>query len=135
MRRIVSLMALFAAQPAEAAPLRMHCTVSGEKLLVPAVAPSQVCERMRAALGKATGLALRLNSTPLSPADQSWMRVTLRFTRSGIASARLETASHGRVTMHPDVNIGVSDRAMDLGVVDNLARELAKRVDGGAWRG
>ena len=131
-RGIVTLVLVIAATaaPAAAAPVRYACATVGEKLIVPPASPATVCERFRLALSRATQKTLRVDTGRLAASDSvPWIRVTLRFTKAGVASARVEQSKSGRVVVHPDSNVAVSDRAIGLQSVDLLARGVARAID------
>jgi hypothetical protein len=139
MRNLAVFLAMVISSAPSAAPgvpLRFSCAVTGERHLEPPATAATICETMRASLGKAAGIALRTDPNPIADDDRNgWMRVTLVFTKAGVASAKLERAEKNRVFVYPFVNVAVSDRGLDLQVVDILARELARAIDAGTANG
>jgi hypothetical protein len=117
------------------APLRFACSVTGEKLLEPPTTAPAICEAMQASLARAMGKALQSDAKPIAADDRNgWMRVTIVFTKAGVASAKLEHADKDRVFVYPAANVAVSDRAPDIRVVEILATELARAIDAGTGR-
>jgi len=113
-----------------APPVRFACATSGETLIVPPASGTAVCERFRVSLARAARLALRADGLPATPHDAgAWIRVTLKFTKAGVASARVERSNGGWVIVHPESNVAVSDRAIGLRAVDLLAQDAAHVID------
>ena len=106
------------AVPGAAATPRFSCTVTGEKMLSPAMTSNAVCARFRAAAAAAISRM----------AESDWMRVDVRFAKPGVASAKLTEARNGRTVAHPEISIAVSDRPLDATTVEMLAAELAKTM-------
>jgi hypothetical protein len=128
---MIGVVATMACAPVDAASsMRFACSVSGEKLLSPAMAPSAVCARVQTALEAKLGSALR--AVPQAPdmrTDRSgWVSVTLRFAKPGIASAKLSVARNNQIKVHPEVSVAVSDRAMGADTVNLLARQLSEMI-------
>jgi len=125
-----AFVATLTALPAVATPVRFACASMGEKLIVPPASASSVCERFRVALSRAARVTLRADARRFAAGDAApWIRVSLQFTKAGVASARVERAQHGRVIVYPASNVAVSDRAIGPQTIDLLARDVARAID------
>lgn len=113
----------------------LSCAAEGAKLLVPVATAAAACERLRKALTNELRRPVVLAARPTDARNRkSWADVVLRFAKPGVATARVTTARFGRLVVHPDAGVSVSDRALDLSVIDILARAIARTVDGRSGR-
>lgn len=121
---------LLTLSPATAAPVRMACTVTGAKLMVPEMSPDAACARLRAAVGAAGSIAIQaIAKAPVANTDRSgWFSVDLYLTKPGVMTARIVDARSGRIVTHPDVSIAVMDRPLTVQTLDMMAREIANRL-------
>jgi len=116
--------------PAAAEPVRFVCVSVGEKLIVPTASASKVCERFRDSLARAARVTFRTDQKRFAPSGPApRIRVTLSFTKAGVASARVEWAQGVRLTAYPEISVAVSDRAIGLQTVDVLAQSVARAID------
>lgn len=91
----------------------LECFVQGSKLLTPSVAVEEICAHIAARIAKV---------------QHGPIRVAVRFTRAGVASAQVTRTIAGRPENLPDVSIATSDRAMSMQTVETLADEIAQML-------
>ena len=94
----------------------LECSVQGNTLLVPPASAEEVCARLAARTAQA-----RDHGGPV--------RIAVRFTRAGIASATVSRKTGNQVEELPDLSIATSDRAMSMQTVNLLADEIARALE------
>ena len=92
-----------------------ECNVQGNMLLVPPVAAKDVCAQIAARTAH-----VRAHAGPV--------RIAVRFTRAGVASAQITRVVADRAERVPDVSIATSDTAMTMQTVEMLADEIAEML-------
>lgn len=84
------------------------CSADGEKAFAPALTPDQICDHFRRALG----------------GRGQDMRVDLRFSMRGLASAQASVWRAGRWETLPLFEMAVMDRRFNLSDIDRLAGDV-----------
>lgn len=105
---------------ASMAPVPIHCTVQGEKLLAPLTATA-ICQRFIAAYAGASGHPAIGHATP--PADG--LIVALDFGPRGLAAADVTPVAGGKRQKVARFGLAVSDRGFTAADIDQLARDAA----------
>lgn len=126
--RTMALLCLWGATTAMTAAPRsatvpVTCAATGAKLLSPAIAPGDICDRFIAALGTAA-------RRPVRAAAQvsEGLKVDLSFRAPGIATANVVRVRAGRAQPPVSYELAVSDRALRASDVERLAGDVARGV-------
>jgi hypothetical protein len=88
------------------------CNAGNSKAFSPALTPQQICDRFTRALGSKSGT----------------VRVELRFSPRGIASAKASQLRNGRWKTFPLFEMAVMDRRFNAADIDRLAADVARGV-------
>ena len=104
----------------------LFCSVNGAKFLEPAMTDQAVCAAFKTKIDSAlTRQTVAVNSVSEAlPAD--WIKIDVRFSKPGTASAKFEQSTGGKQTVHPEIAVDVMDKAMGPNDVDTLASAVAK---------
>jgi len=116
--------AIVIAQPGAPA-LPLVCRAEGLKP-TSAVTPEKVCARFKAAIEKQTGKKIRLAAA--APDTGDWIRVHIRFSHADTATVTLSQKRRGKLASFPAQVISVSDRKIDMRMVEQIARVVAAQV-------
>jgi hypothetical protein len=116
------------AHPAKAAPMALSCTVSGEKLLAPAMTGEAICAEFKRQIDAVLPQGTEVFGDVPTGKDPSWIKVAVRFVQPGTASAKLTQSSAGGVVKHPEIAIDVMDRSLNQSDVKRLATETAQAM-------
>ena len=102
------------------------CAVHGTKLLEPVMTDQAVCEAFKTKIDAAmTRKTVAVNSVSEAvPAD--WIKIEVRFSKPGTASAMVVQRTGGKETAHPEIAVDVMDKAMGPNDVGTLAFAVAK---------
>lgn len=102
------------------------CTVDGAKLLSPAMSSEDVCAVFKTKIDDAlTRKTIVVNSVSEAvPAD--WIKIDVRFSKPGIASAMVVQSAGGKETAHPEIAVDVMDKFMGPNDVGTLASAVVK---------
>ena len=102
------------------------CSVQGAKLLNAAMNDEGICAVFKTKIDSAlTRQTVTVNSVSEAvPAD--WIKIEVRFSKPGTASAILVQRTSGKETAHPEIAVDVMDKAMGPNDVDMLAAAVAK---------
>ena len=102
------------------------CLVEGTKLLNPAMNDEGVCAAFKTKIDSALARqTVTVNSVSEGePAD--WIKIEVRFSKPGTASAMAVQRTGGKQTVHPEIAVDVMDKAMGPIDVDTLAAAVAK---------
>jgi predicted hydrolase (HD superfamily) len=102
------------------------CSVDGAKLLDPAMSSENVCALFKTKIDDALSRkTIAVNSvSDAVPAD--WIKLNVRFSQLGTASAMVVQRTEGNETAHPEIAVDVMDKAMGPNDVVTLASAVAK---------
>ena len=102
------------------------CSVDGVKLLNPVMNDEGVCAVFKTKIDSAlTRPTVTVNSvSEAAPAD--WIKIDVRFSKPGTASAMVVQRTSGKETAHPEIAVDVMDKAIEPSDVDTLASAVAK---------
>ena len=102
------------------------CSVEGAKLLNPAMNHEGICAVFKTEIDNAlTRQTVTVNSVSEAvPAD--WIKIDVRFSKPGTASAMVVQRTDGKETVHPEIAVDVMDKAIGPNDVDTLASAVAK---------
>ena len=104
------------------------CTVEGVKLLSPAMNSDAVCEIFKAKIDeKLARKTVSVNSAS-EPDSANWIKLNIRFSHPGTASAMVVQNESGMQTIHPEIAVDVMDKAIGRTEVTMLAVEVARTV-------
>ena len=123
------------AATARPSPIHIQCSVSGTKLVVPAITADQACTRFIRAFGAASGKPV---TSGKSATLNDGLIVEIHFKPRGMAAASATRMRAGRVQRLPLFQMAVSDRAFAPGDIDSLAADVARGMTtktAGAERG
>ena len=104
------------------------CAVEGTSMLRPVMSDQAVCAvfktKIDTALMRKTVVVRSVSKG--EPAD--WIKIDVRFSKSGTASAIVVQSNGGKQTDHPEIAVDVMDKAMGASDVATLAAEVAKFI-------
>ena len=102
------------------------CSVQGAKLLNAAMNDEGICAVFKTEIDSAlTRQTVMVNSVSEAvPAD--WIKIEVRFSKPGTASAMVVQRTSGKETAHPEIAVDVMDKAMGPSDVGTLASAVAK---------
>lgn len=94
----------------EASRPAVTCSADSGKAFSPALTPQEICDRFKRALGRKAGI----------------IRVELRFSSKGMASARTSQLRQGRWKTFPLFEMAVMDRRFNPSDIDRLAGDVVR---------
>lgn len=102
------------------------CSVQGAKLLNAAMNDEGICAVFKTKIDSAlTRQTVMVNSVSEAvPAD--WIKIEVRFSKPGTASAMVVQRTSGKETAHPEIAVDVMDKFMGPDDVGTLASAVAK---------
>jgi hypothetical protein len=95
---------------ARSKPPEIACNADSSKAFSPALTPQQICDRFTRALGGKPGT----------------VRVELRFSPKGVASAKASQLRNGQWTTLPLFEMAVMDRGFNTSDIDRLAGDVKR---------
>ncbi len=106
------------------------CSVSGAKLADSGLNDAAVCAQFRTKIEEALFLKTVVAQTHTATGDGHWIKVDIRYTKSGsiIAAVREENGANG--ASYPEIAVDVSDRLIGQQDVNLLATEVARAIAG-----
>jgi hypothetical protein len=110
------------------------CSVKGAELLSPAMTDASVCSMFKNRIDQALANPARTLKTVSAASSADWIKLAIRFSKPGTASAALVRKNGGRETVHPEIAVDVMDKPLGQRDVKKLADEVAKLVVGAEKR-
>jgi hypothetical protein len=106
------------------------CSVSGAKLMSGGVSADEICIQIATGLSRAINTPIRRVSELSSASRKSgrWLTVNVRLTKPATASTLFSHRLNGRIDVHPEFSISISDRALDVTVIDQIVLEMSKKL-------
>lgn len=108
--------------------IALLCKVSGVNAIRPAMSEAAVCASFKQQIDRALAVQTQIvGSLPVNSRG-AWITVDLHFLKSGTATADVVSRLRSRTTVHPQIAVDVMDKSLGSGEVNQLAREVARRV-------
>lgn len=123
---MTSFTACTAHQPMDQNTVGFLCAVDSTKMIRPNMSDEAVCALFKVQIDdvlKQKTIAVDDASHALPP---NWLKIEVRFSMPGTASASLVQSTGGKDTVHPEIAVDVMDKAMEPKDVGMLASAVAK---------
>jgi len=91
---------------------KVTCSVDSGKAFSPVLTPTEICDRFKRSLGSKAGT----------------VRVELRFTLNGVASAKTSQLRRGQWKAFPLFEMAVMDRRFNKSDIDRLANDVVRGI-------
>jgi hypothetical protein len=105
------------------------CAVGGAEVLSPQMTAEAVCAVFKQHIDAILPQPSR--AVPkVSLADANWIKLDIKFTKTGTALARVVSKGASGEVQHPEIAVDIMDRQIGLNQVTALAEEVAKLVAG-----
>jgi len=115
-----------AAGPDRRPVVALHCTVAGAAKGSPGLNQQAVCARFSQAIEAALKVRVVNSATPPLAQKGRWISIQVRIGGQAHAEAAFTSRLGGTVRKYPAIGIDVMDKALDLGEIDMLARQVSE---------
>ena len=102
------------------------CAVDSTKMLNPGMTSDQVCALFKAKIDDALQQKTMVVQDEAGALPASWIKLEVRFSMPGTASATVVQSASGKETTHPEIAVDVMDKYMEPNDVETLASAVAQ---------
>jgi hypothetical protein len=108
--------------------IELLCSVKGVEILGTGHSDSSICSVFRDKIGKNLPHPLKIVQSFSQPASIDRIKVEIRFSKAGSASALAVRQTDGVDRAYPEIVVDVMDKSLGQNEVDMLAAEVAKMI-------
>ena len=102
------------------------CSVDSTKMLTPKMSRDEVCSLFKAKIDEALNQKTLVSDDVSGALAADWIKLEVRFSMPGTATATLIQSTGGQETAHPEIAVDVMDKAMEPNDVGMLASAVGK---------
>jgi hypothetical protein len=102
------------------------CSVDSTKMLTPKMSSDEVCSLFKAKIDEALNQKTVVSNDVPGALPANWIKVDVRFSMPGTATATVIQSTGGQETAHPEIAVDVMDKAMEPNDVGMLASAVGK---------
>jgi hypothetical protein len=118
---MISASACTAHSNAAPSSIGFFCGVDSAKMLSPAMSNDEVCALFKTKIDEALKPSALVAGDESAALPANWLKLEVRFSTPGTASATVTKSKSGKETVHPEIAVDVMDKAMGPSDVNMLA--------------